>query len=147
MNKIGQHFMINNGLDELAANAVELVVDERTAIVFAVYLSSKTAFGESNELVNLAKFNILQPTNVNWVTVFDKNADFGGAPLSECNIIELNRETLRVYAVNLKNLKYYFKDVDKRTLSVGELCEVKFRPSSDLIKRKLGILLPPQTVV
>ena len=92
MNKIGQNFMINNGLDELAANAVELVVDERTAIAYAVYLSSKTAFGESNELVNLAKFNILQPTNVNWVTVFDKNADFGGAPLSECNIIELDRE-------------------------------------------------------
>ena len=113
--------MINNGLDELAANAVELVVDERTAMAFAVYLSSKTAFGESNELVNLAKFNILQPTNVNWVTVFDKTADFGGAPLSECNIIELDGETLRVYAVNLKNLKYYFKDVDKRTLSVGEL--------------------------
>ena len=130
MNKIGQHFMINNGLEELAANAVELVVDERTAIAFAVYLSSKTAFGESNELVNLAKFNILQPTNVNWVTVFDKNADFGGAPLSECNIIELDRETLRVYAVNLKNLKYYFKDVDKKTLAIGSLQEVKFRPSS-----------------
>lgn len=68
---------------------------------------------------------------MNWVTVFDKNADFGGAPLSECNIIELDRETLRVYAVNLKNLKYYFKDVDKKTLSVGDLREVKFRPSSD----------------
>ena len=37
MNKIGQRFMINNGLEELAANAVELVVDERTAIAFAVY--------------------------------------------------------------------------------------------------------------
>ena len=124
---IGAHVMINNGLLEMAANAVELVVDERTGIAYAVYLSSETSFGESSELVNLAKFNILQPTNAEWITVFDKTLDFDGAPLSECNIIDIDDETVRVFAVNLKNLRYYYKDVDKKTLTVGKMKEVKFK--------------------
>ena len=115
MNKIDTRFVINNGLKEMAANAVELVVDEKTGIAYAVYLSSETSIGESSELVNLVKFNILQPTNAEWVTVFDRALDFGGASLSECNIIDLNAETIRVFAVNLKTLKYYYKDVDKKT--------------------------------
>ena len=131
MSRIEQHFMINNGLTEMAANAVELVVDERSGIAYAAYLSSETSFGESSELVNLARFNILQPTNTEWATVFNRKEDFDGAQLSECNIIELDSETVRVFAVNLKTLKYYYKDVDKKTLAVGELCEVKFRSADD----------------
>ena len=109
MNKLGTHFMINNGLREMAANAVELAVDERTGIAYAVYLSSEAAFGESSELVNLAKFNIMQPTNVAWVSVFDRNTDFFGSRLSECNIIDLDRHTVRVFAVNptLKKASMY----------------------------------------
>ena len=129
MNKIDTRFVINNGLKEMAANAVELVVDEKTGIAYAVYLSSETSIGESSELVNLVKFNILQPTNTEWVTVFDKALDFGGASLSECNIIDLNAETIRVFAVNLRTLKYYYKDVDKKTFSVGKMKEVKFKAS------------------
>ena len=129
MKELGPHFMINNGLKEMAANAVELVVDERTAIAYAVYLSSESSFGESSELVNLAKFNIMQPTNAEWVTVFDKNADFFGARLSECNVIDLDRNTVRVFAVNLDTLQYYFKDVHKQDLSVGPMQEVKFKHS------------------
>ena len=72
-NNIRCHYMINNGLKEMAANAVELVVDEMPGIAYAVYLSSETSIGESSELVNLAKFNILQPTNVEWITVFNKS--------------------------------------------------------------------------
>ena len=132
MNKIDTRFVINNGLKEMAANAVELVVDEKTGIAYAVYLSSETSIGESSELVNLVKFNILQPTNAEWVTVFDRALDFGGASLSECNIIDLNAETIRVFAVNLKTLKYYYKDVDKKTLSVGKMKEVKFKASEAL---------------
>lgn len=79
MSRIEHYFMINNGLIEMAANAVEFVVDENTGIAYAVYLSSETSFGESGELVNLAKFNILQPTNAEWVTVFNRETDFGGA--------------------------------------------------------------------
>ena len=127
MNKIDTRFVINNGLKEMAANAVELVVDEKTGIAYAVYLSSETSFGESCDLVNLAKFNILQPTNVEWVTVFDRNYDFDGARLSECNVIDLNPDTIRVFAVNLSTLQYYFKDVNKRDLSVGPMQEVKFK--------------------
>lgn len=129
MNQISSHVMINNGLKEMAANAVELVVDEKTALAYAVYLSSETSFGESSELVNLAKFNILQPTNVQWVTVFDKNRDFAGAPLSECNVIDLDDATVRVFAIDLKALKYYYKDVNKKDLSVGVLREVRFKSS------------------
>ena len=70
MNKIGTRFVINNGLKEMAANAVELVVDEKTGIAFATYLSSESSIGESSDLVNLVKFNIMQPTNLEWVTVF-----------------------------------------------------------------------------
>ena len=55
MNEIGTHVMINNGLSEMAANAVELVVDDKTGIAYAVYLSSETTFGESSELVNLCR--------------------------------------------------------------------------------------------
>ena len=131
MNQIGTHFMVNNGLEEMAANAVEMVVDEKTAIVFAVYLSSTRAIGESNELVNLAKFNIMQPTNVVWITVFERDLDFDGAPLSECNVIDLDEHTVRVFAVNLSTLKYYYKDVDKKTLAVGPLREVKFKACED----------------
>lgn len=131
MNKLGLHFMINNGLKETAANGVNVVVDEKTGIAYAVYLSSETAIGESSELVNLAKFNIMQPTNVQWVTVFDKNADFDGARLSECNIIDLDQDVVRVFAVNLKNLQYYFKDVNKRDLSVGPLRQVMFKQCDD----------------
>ena len=108
MNEIGAHVMINNGLSEISANAVEQVVDDRTGIAYAVYLSSETSFGESSELVNLAKFNILQPTHAEWITVFDRTLDFGGAILSECNIIDLDSETVRVFAVNLKKLRYYY---------------------------------------
>ena len=97
---MNNRFMINNSLKEMAANAVEVVVDERTGIAYAVYLSSEGAFGESSELVNLVKFNILQPTNAEWVTVFDRVLDFGGASLSECNIIDLDAETIRVFVVN-----------------------------------------------
>ena len=115
----------------MAANAVELVVDDTTGIAYAVYLSSETSFGESSELVNLAKFNIMQPTNVEWITVFNRISDFDGARLSECNIIDLNRDTVRVFAVNLNTLQYYFKDVNKRDLSVGPMREVKFKRCED----------------
>ena len=68
--------MINNGLAEMAANAVEVVVDKKNGIAYAVYLSSETSIGESSELVNLAKFNILQPTNIEWVTVLTRLQTF-----------------------------------------------------------------------
>jgi len=129
MNKIDNRVVINNGLKEKAANAVEMVVDEKTGIAYAVYLSSENSFGESSELVNLARFNILQPMNVEWITIFDRTLDFNGFSLSECNIIDLNYETIRVFAVNLKNLAYYYKDVNKKTLTVGEMKEVKFKHS------------------
>ena len=105
MNQLGTHVMINNGLKEMAANAVELVVDDRTGIAYAVYLSSEASFGESSDLVNLVKFNILQPSNTEWVTVFDRISDFDGARLSECNVIDLDRDTVRVFAVNLETLQ------------------------------------------
>ncbi|MBE6761524.1 MAG: hypothetical protein E7551_04490 [Ruminococcaceae bacterium] len=130
MNNIENHFMINNGLKEMAANAVELVVDERTGIAYAVYLSSESAFGESSELVTLARFNILQPTNVEWTTVFNRELDFDGDSLSECNIIELNSEIVRVYAVNLKTLTYYYKDINKKTLAISKMKELKFKISA-----------------
>lgn len=129
--KIGYHCMVNNGLKEMAANAVELVVDEKTGIAYAAYLSSETAIGESSELVNIAKFNIMQPTNAEWVTVFDISKDFEEGTLSECNIIDLDDKTVRVYAVNQKTYIYYYKDVDKKTLAVGELKEVKFKAEED----------------
>ena len=44
MNKIDTRFVINNGLKEMAANAVELVVDEKTGIAYAVYLSRAFQF-------------------------------------------------------------------------------------------------------
>ena len=127
MKRIDKRYMINNGLKEMAANAVEVVVDEKTGIAYAVYLSSEASFGESSDLVNIAKFNILQPTNAGWATVFDRRGDFDGDTLSECNIIDLDGERVRVFAVNLRTLKYYYKDVDKKTLAVGELHEVKFK--------------------
>lgn len=125
-NNIAYHYMINNGLKEMAANAVEFVVDEITGIAYAVYLSSENFIGESSELVNLAKFNILQPANVEWITVFNKYTDFDGAALSECNIIDLDNETVRVFAVNLETYQYYYKDVSKKTLMLSEKNEVKF---------------------
>ena len=129
--KITSRYMINNGLSEMAANAVEFVVDEKSAICYAVYLSSETSFGESSELVNLAKFNIMQPTNAEWITVFSRDLDFFGHSLSECNIIDLDAKTLRVFAVDIVTNKYYFKDVDKKTLKVRELKEVKFKASEE----------------
>lgn len=41
MNKIDTRFVINNGLKEMAANAVELVVDDKTGIAYAVYSSGE----------------------------------------------------------------------------------------------------------
>ena len=46
MNEIGNHVTNNNGLTEMAANAVEPVVDDRTGVAYAVYLSNKTSSGE-----------------------------------------------------------------------------------------------------
>ncbi len=130
-NKIGFHYMINNGLKEMAANAVEFVVDKKNGIVYAVYLSSSFSIGESSELVNLAKFNIMQPTNVEWINVFDMKKDFNGAELSECNIIDLDSETVRIFAVNLASYEYYYKDVNKKTLEVSEKKIVKFKIDND----------------
>ena len=130
-NKIGAHYMISNGLTDMAANAVELVVDDYTGIAYAVYLASETSLGESSSLVKLAKFNILQPTNIEWVTVFDKALDFGGSSLSECNIIELNSTTVRVFCVNKSNWTYFYKDVNKKTLAVGDMETVKFKSAED----------------
>ena len=127
--KIGTHYMINNGLTEVAANAVELVVDNNTGIAYACYLSSESELGESTALVKIAKFNILQPTNVTWAVIFDRNIDFNGDKLLECNLIELSETTLRVYCVNQITWKYYFKDVDKKTLKAGKLKELKFKPN------------------
>ena len=125
---IGDHYMINNGLTDMAANAVELVVDSK-GIAYACYLCSETALGEATAMVKIAKFNILQPTNIEWITVFDRSIDFGGQPLLECNIIDLNSTTVRVFAVNKSNWKYYYKDVNKKTNALGELKEVKFKSS------------------
>jgi hypothetical protein len=124
---VGDHYMISNGIKEMAANAVEMVVDDNTGIVYAVYLASESSLGESSALVKMAKFNILQPTKVEYVEVFNKTTDFSGSPLSECNIIELNSNTVRVFAVNKSNWTYYYKDVNKKDLSVGKLKEVKFK--------------------
>ncbi|MBR2909855.1 MAG: bacterial Ig-like domain-containing protein [Clostridia bacterium] len=126
---IGDHTMISDGLTEMAANAVEFVVDDNTGIAYAVYLASETSLGESSALVKMAKFNILQPTNVEWVTVFNKSTDFGGSSLSECNIINLNSSTVRVYAINKNGWGYYYKDVNKKTLALGAKTEVKFKSS------------------
>jgi hypothetical protein len=38
MNKLGSNFMINNGLKEMAANAVELVVDEAIGLFFSGHM-------------------------------------------------------------------------------------------------------------
>lgn len=126
--QIGDHYMINNGLKELAANAVEIVVDARSAIAYCVYLSSENVYGESSELVNLAKFNILQPTNVEWITVFDNAKDFGGSRLSECNLIDLDSDTIRVFALDMGSYCYFYKDIHKKTLKVGALEKVMYQP-------------------
>ena len=125
--RIINRYMINNGLAEMAANAVEVVVDKKNGIAYAVYLSSETSIGESSELVNLAKFNILQPTNIEWVTVFNKATDFSGHILSECNILQLNDTTVRVYAIDMVTHTYYYKDVDKKSLSISSKNTVKFK--------------------
>lgn len=129
--KLGDHYMISNGLTDMAANAVEFIVDDNTGIVYAVYLASETSLGESSALVKMAKFNIMQPTNVQWITVFDKSADFKGSALSECNIINLNSTTVRVFAVNMSNWTYYYKDVNKKTMTVSALKEVKFKSDAN----------------
>ncbi|MBO5851956.1 MAG: hypothetical protein J6R29_06455, partial [Clostridia bacterium] len=130
-NKILAKYMISDGLTEMAANAVELVVDNNTGIAYACYLSSETTLGESTALVKIAKFNILQPTNVTWAVIFDRNLDFNGNDLLECNVLELNDKTLRVYCVNKVTWKYYFKDVDKKTLKASELKELKFKANDN----------------
>ena len=94
--KIGTHYMVNDGLTDMAANGVVQVVDERTAICYAIYLASDQKLGESDQLVKLSKFSIMQPTNVQWVTVFDRDIDFGGDSLSEGSIIDLNNDYVRV---------------------------------------------------
>ena len=128
---INSYYMINDGLTELAANAVELVIDDKTGIAYACYLSSETSLGESSSLVKIAKFNILQPSNVMWVTVFDKTEDFGGHSLSECNIIDLDDSTIRVFVVDLVTQQYYYKDVDKKTLNVKEKNEVMVQENDE----------------
>lgn len=125
--KINNRYMINDGLHETAANAVEIVVDKNTAIAYAVYLSSETSIGESSELVKLAKFNIMQPTNVEWITVFNKEKDFQGHVLSECNILELDESSVRVFAIDRVTHTYYYKDVDKKTFTVGSIEEAKIK--------------------
>ena len=134
--QIGNHYMISDGLTEMAANAVELVVDDNTGIAYAVYLASETTLGEATQLVKIAKFNIMQPTNVEWIEVFNRATDFGGQPLLECNIIDVSSTKVRVFAVNKSTWKYYYKDVDKKTNQVGELKEVKFKTneSSDPVE-------------
>ena len=127
--QIGDHYMISDGLTEMAANAVELTVDEKTGIAYACYLSSETSLGEATQLVKIAKFNIMQPTNIEWIEVFNKSTDFGGNPLLECNIIDVSSSKVRVFAVNKSTWKYYYKDVDKTTNQVSELKEVKFKTS------------------
>jgi len=131
MKNIDIHYMINDGLNEMAANAVEVVVDKNTGIAYAVYLSSETSIGESSELVKLAKFNIMQPTNVQWVTVFNKDADFSGHVLSECNILELDDSYVRVFAIDRVTSTYYYKDVKKKSLAVSMMNEVKFKSSEN----------------
>ena len=131
MKNIDIHYMINDGLNEMAANAVEVVVDKNTGIAYAVYLSSETSIGESSELVKLAKFNIMQPTNVQWVTVFNKDADFSGHVLSECNILELDDSYVRVFAIDRVTSTYYYKDVKKKSLEVSMMNEVKFKSSEN----------------
>ena len=124
---IGTHYIINNALVDKSANGGLIVIDSKTAIAYSVYLASENKYGESDELVKLAKFSIMQPTNVNWVTVFDRDVDFGGAKLSECNIIDLFNDYVRVFAVNMSDYNYYYKDVNKKTLEVGELKQVKYK--------------------
>lgn len=128
---LNDHYMINDGLVDMAANAVELVVDDKTGIAYACYLSSETTLGESSSLVKVAKFNILQPTNIKWVTVFDKEKDFSNHNLSECNIINLNDSIIRVFAVDLQTQQYYYKDVNKKTLTVSNIKEVKLKLNDD----------------
>ncbi len=128
---IGEHYMISDGLTEMASNAVELAVDEDKGIAYACYLASNTALGEATSLVKIAKFNILQPTNVEWIEVFNRSTDFGGQALLECNIIDLNSTTVRVFAVNKQTWKYYYKDVNKSTNAVGALKEVMFKTNDN----------------
>lgn len=137
--KIIERYMINDGLTEMAANAVEVVVDKNTGIAYAVYLSSETSIGESSELVRLAKFNIMQPTNVEWVTIFNKETDFSGHILSECNILELDSSTVRVFVIDRVTHTYYYKDVDKKSLNVGFKNEVKFKNDEKAIPVSLNM--------
>ena len=116
----------------MAANAVEVVVDNNTGIAYAVYLSSETSIGESSELVKLAKFNIMQPTNVEWVTVFNKDTDLSGHILSECNILQLNDTTVRVFVIDRVTHTYYYKDINKKSLAVSKKREVKFKPCENV---------------
>lgn len=53
--------------------------------------------------------------------MFDTDKDFDGQRLSEGTVVSLDSNYLRVYAVNMVDYKYYYKDVNKKTLEVGEL--------------------------
>ena len=125
--RIDSHYMINDGLHEMAANGVQFVADKNTGIAYAVYLSSDNAIGESDQLIKIAKFNIMQPTNIEWITVFDSEVDFSGKCLSECYIVDLNNTVVRVFALDMGKNTYYYKDVEKKSLSVGAINEVKVK--------------------
>ncbi len=124
---IGTSFMISNGLVDIAANDQHTVVDSVTSIAYTVYLASETKYGEGSDLIKLAKYDILQPTNADWVTVFDKDVDFDGVKMTTCNLIDLDKETIRVFITNQVDYKYYYRDVNKKTFELGAVKEVKYK--------------------
>ena len=128
--QIGEHFIVNNAMVDTAASDSHTIVDDKTGIAYTAYLASEGTYGESSEILKVAKYSIMQPTNVQWLTVFDYEKDFGGAHISTCNVLDLDTNTIRLLVLNKENNIYYYKDVDKKTFTVGEMGEVKYRRSS-----------------
>ncbi|MBO7214297.1 MAG: exo-alpha-sialidase, partial [Clostridia bacterium] len=142
--EIGQHFMISNGLVDLAASDSHTIVDSRTGVAYTAYLASEEKYGESSTILKVAKYNILAPTNAEWVTVFHYIDDFGGSHISTCNILDLNFDTIRVIVINKGDGTYYYKDVDKKSFAVGEKKELKYKKSK--VKGEVAVTMSTDNV-
>jgi len=124
---LGDHYIINNAIVDLAASDSHTIVDKKSARAYTVYMASENKLGEGSELCKVAVYNTMQPTNVEWITAFDFEEDFGGLKITTCNIADIDSSTVRVYIGVHGENKYYYKDLNKQTLKIGEKKEVKYK--------------------
>ena len=115
---------INNGMEECAACASNVVYDKKYGLVFLVYMTgTRTSYGESSGRICLSVFSPTQPTNIRFRRVDDWLGGTRGV-LCMCAWLIGDAKIRILFTTTKGQLGAFYRDYDFLTDTVSDRTEV-----------------------